>query len=132
VEVWQTSNLRWLRLGEGKKEKQKKNKPQHENIYGLPIPQGDHKQNHSKLCIPHTTDENVSSMAEVYRTTYLAGVVALTVVQSFLAGLDEAPGRRAQSVGDDALVLGRVVRRVVRRLPVARRVARVAAASVCM
>jgi len=36
VEVWQTSNLRRLRLGEEKKER-KKNKPQHENIYGLPI-----------------------------------------------------------------------------------------------
>ena len=24
--------------------KRKKNKPQHENIYGLPIPQGDHKK----------------------------------------------------------------------------------------
>jgi len=35
LEVWQTSNLRRLRLGEEKKKK-KKNKPQHENIYGLP------------------------------------------------------------------------------------------------
>jgi len=33
VEVWQTSNLRRLRLGD---EKKKNNKPQHENIYGLP------------------------------------------------------------------------------------------------
>jgi len=32
VEVWQTSNLRRLRLGEEKK----KNKRQDENIYGLP------------------------------------------------------------------------------------------------
>ena len=40
VEVWQTSNLRLLRLGEAKKKKEEegKNKPQHENIYGLPIP----------------------------------------------------------------------------------------------
>jgi len=41
VEVWQTSNLRRLRLGEEKKKKKKNNnnnKPQHENIYGLPIP----------------------------------------------------------------------------------------------
>jgi len=41
TEVWQTSNLRRLRLGEEKKERKKeegKNKPQHENIYGLPIP----------------------------------------------------------------------------------------------
>jgi len=40
VEVWQTSNLRRLRLGEEKKKKKegKKNKPQHENVYGLPIP----------------------------------------------------------------------------------------------
>jgi len=44
VEVWQTSNLRRLRLGEEKKERRrKKNKPPHENIYGLPIPKGDHK-----------------------------------------------------------------------------------------
>jgi len=27
-----------LRLGEEKKKKEGKNKPQHENIYGLPIP----------------------------------------------------------------------------------------------
>ena len=30
-------------IRQGKKRKKKKNKPQHENIYGLPIPQGDHK-----------------------------------------------------------------------------------------
>jgi len=56
VEVWQTSNLRQLRLGEEKKKKEEErrtnhsmkiymvslfhratiNKPQHENIYGLP------------------------------------------------------------------------------------------------
>jgi len=40
--VWkygmQTSNLRRLRLGEGKKRKKKKNKPQHENIMVCPIP----------------------------------------------------------------------------------------------
>ena len=35
MEVWQTSNLQRLRLGEEKKERRrrKKNKPQHENIY---------------------------------------------------------------------------------------------------
>ena len=42
VEVWQTSNLRRLRLGEEiKKEerkKERKNKPQHENIMVCPIP----------------------------------------------------------------------------------------------
>jgi len=39
VEVWQISNLRRLRLGEEEKEEEEgKNKPQHENIYGLPIP----------------------------------------------------------------------------------------------
>jgi len=39
VEVWQTSNLRRLRLGEEKKEEEEgKSKPQHENIYGLPVP----------------------------------------------------------------------------------------------
>jgi len=36
VEVWQTSNLRRLRLGEEKKER--KNKPEHENIMVCPIP----------------------------------------------------------------------------------------------
>jgi len=41
VEVWQTSNLWRLRLGE---EKKKKNKPQHENIMVCPIPLGDHKE----------------------------------------------------------------------------------------
>jgi len=34
VEVWQTSNLRPLRLGEEKKERRRKK--QDENIYGLP------------------------------------------------------------------------------------------------
>jgi len=44
VEVWQTSNLRRLRLGEEKKrkkkkkKKKKKNKPQHESIMVCPIP----------------------------------------------------------------------------------------------
>jgi len=38
VEVWQTSNLRRLRLGEEKKkEERRKNKPQHENIMVCPI-----------------------------------------------------------------------------------------------
>jgi len=37
VEVWQTSNLRRLRLGEEKKGR-RKNKPQHENIMVCPIP----------------------------------------------------------------------------------------------
>jgi len=37
LEVWQTSNLRRLRLGEEKKER-RKNKPQHENIMVCPIP----------------------------------------------------------------------------------------------
>jgi len=39
VEVWQTSDLRPLRLGEEKKERKKKEgkKLQYENIYGLPI-----------------------------------------------------------------------------------------------
>jgi len=31
-----------IRRGKKKKERRKK-KPQHENIYGLPIPQGEHK-----------------------------------------------------------------------------------------
>jgi len=45
VEVWQTSNLRRLRLGEEKKKKERrrKNKAQHENIMVCPIPYGDHK-----------------------------------------------------------------------------------------
>ena len=39
VEVWQTSNLWRLKLGEEKKKKEgKKNKPQHENIMVCPIP----------------------------------------------------------------------------------------------
>jgi len=39
VEVWQTSNLRRLKLGEEKKEEEerRKNKPQHENIMVCPI-----------------------------------------------------------------------------------------------
>ena len=41
MEVWQTSDLRQLRLGEEKKERKKKNKPQHENIMVCPIPYGD-------------------------------------------------------------------------------------------
>jgi len=42
VEVWQTPNLRWLRLGEERKKerrrRKRKNKPQHENIMVCPIP----------------------------------------------------------------------------------------------
>jgi len=41
MEVWHTSNLRRLRLGEEKKKKKKKkkkNKPQHEDIMVCPIP----------------------------------------------------------------------------------------------
>jgi len=39
VEVWQTSNLRWLTLGEEKKEeRKKKKKPQGKNIMVCPIP----------------------------------------------------------------------------------------------
>jgi len=38
VEVWQTSNLRWLRLGEEKRKKKKKYKRQDENIMVCPIP----------------------------------------------------------------------------------------------
>jgi len=34
VEVWQTSNLRRLRLGE--ENRRRKKKQQHENMYGLP------------------------------------------------------------------------------------------------
>jgi len=45
VEVWQTSSLRQLRLGEEKKKKkERKNKRQDENIMVCPIPQGDHKK----------------------------------------------------------------------------------------
>jgi len=35
-----------------KKKKKKKNKPQHENIYGLPIPQGDHKKHKTLPSMP--------------------------------------------------------------------------------
>jgi len=48
VEVWQTSNLRRLRLGEGKKkEERKKKKPHYENIMVCPIRYGDHKNRNS-------------------------------------------------------------------------------------
>jgi len=48
VEVWQTSNLQRLRLGEEKKEeRRRKNKPQHENIMVCAIPYGDHNE-HSR------------------------------------------------------------------------------------
>jgi len=43
VEVWQTSNLRLLRLGEEKKERRKK-KPRGKYIMVCPIPQGDHNK----------------------------------------------------------------------------------------
>ena len=65
MEVWQTSNLWRLRLGEEKKKKKKKkNKLQHENIMVCPIPQGDHNKqdityklifNHTHICIKHYT-----------------------------------------------------------------------------
>ena len=38
VEVWQTFNLQRLRLGDEKKERRRKNKPQHENVMVCPIP----------------------------------------------------------------------------------------------
>ena len=50
VEVWQTSNLRPLRLGEEKKI-DRRQKPQHENIIACPIPQGDHNECIIKPCI---------------------------------------------------------------------------------
>jgi len=43
VEVWQTSNLRRLRLGEEKRIRKKK-KPEDENIMVCPMPYGDHKE----------------------------------------------------------------------------------------
>jgi len=57
VEVWQTSNLRPLRLGEEKKErkkeerkkKERKKKPQDENIKVCPIPYGDHKKTANQM-----------------------------------------------------------------------------------
>jgi len=33
-----------IRRGKKEERRRKKNKPQHENIYGLPIPQGDYKK----------------------------------------------------------------------------------------
>jgi len=49
VEVWQTSNLRWLRLGDEKKKKERRRKKPHgKNIMVCPIPQGDH--NKLELC----------------------------------------------------------------------------------
>ena len=45
MEVWQTSNLRRLRLGEEKeRRKKKKNKRQDKNIMVCPIPYGDHNK----------------------------------------------------------------------------------------
>jgi len=38
VEVWQTSNLRRLRLGKERKKEERKNKRQDENIMVCPIP----------------------------------------------------------------------------------------------
>jgi len=38
VEVWQTSNLRRLRLGKEKRTRRRKKKPQDENIMVCPIP----------------------------------------------------------------------------------------------
>jgi len=44
VEVWQTSNLRPLRLGEEKKkEEEERRNLQGRNIIVCPIPYGDHK-----------------------------------------------------------------------------------------
>jgi len=48
VQVWQTSNLRSLRLDEEKERKKKKidkwkKKPQAKNIMACPIPEGGHK-----------------------------------------------------------------------------------------
>jgi len=42
VEVWQTSNLRQLRLGKEEKKEERKKKPQGKNIMVCPIPYGDH------------------------------------------------------------------------------------------
>jgi len=44
VEVWQTSNLRTLRLGEEKKKEERKKKTQGKNIMVCPIPYGDHNK----------------------------------------------------------------------------------------
>jgi len=53
VEVWQTSNLRPLRLGEEKRKKEErgKKKPQDENIMVCPIPYDDHNED---LTYTHT------------------------------------------------------------------------------
>jgi len=44
VEVWQTSNLRRLRLGEEKKKERKKKKPQGKNIMSASATQGSHNK----------------------------------------------------------------------------------------
>jgi len=46
MEVWQTFNLRQLRLGEEKerRKKERKKKPQGKNIMVGPIPKGDHNK----------------------------------------------------------------------------------------
>jgi len=40
VEIWQTSNLQRLILGDEKRRRKKNKKLQHENIYGLPYSTG--------------------------------------------------------------------------------------------
>jgi len=61
VEVWQTYNLRRLRLGEEKEEDRKK-KPQGKNIMLFPIPQGDHNNDATALT---EADDRRSSVVEM-------------------------------------------------------------------
>jgi len=64
VQVWQTSNLRRLRLGEEKR-KRKKKKPQDENIMVCPIPWGDHNLKDS-----HRDRDRPDRMNWRYKTHY--------------------------------------------------------------
>jgi len=45
VEIWQTSNLRRLRLGEERKKEERKKKPHGKNIMSASATQGGHNKN---------------------------------------------------------------------------------------
>ena len=62
MEVWQTSNVRRLRLGEEKKDR--KNKRQDENIYGLPYYTGQ----------PQTKNRNMKQHIDFIQTFQFASL----------------------------------------------------------
>jgi len=54
VQVWHSSNLRRLRLGEKKKKKkERRKKPQGKNIMACPITYGGHKNRHAQKKLAH-------------------------------------------------------------------------------